>query len=107
MGFDKPDSAHIGSKVEDIAHIMHSGAAGAQLPEVGADIFCLREDLIPLGERFAIDHTNFQMSGPQKIGDQMSPNESTSSRYKDLSILLHISSLYSCLSQRHPHYRRL
>jgi len=73
MGFDKPDSVHIGSKVEDIAHIMRSGTAGAQLPEIGADVFCLGEDLIPLAERFAIDHTNFRMSSPQKIGHQMFP----------------------------------
>jgi hypothetical protein len=68
---------------------MRSGTAGANLPEIGTDIFYLRKDLVPLGEGFAIDYANFRMSGLKKVGHQMSPNEPAASRYEDLSSLLH------------------
>src|SRR6266851_5572687 len=89
MRFDETHPTHIGGKVEGVAHAPCDRTAGADLHEVGANVFNLRKDLVPLGQGLAVYCANVRMPRSDKVGHQMPPNEPTCSCDEDRPGLLH------------------
>jgi hypothetical protein len=85
VGLDKPHAAHIGGKVEDRAHVAHRGAACRQLAQIGTNILCLWEYLMPLGDGFAVYDPDVRTSSTNKIADQMTADKSTAAGDQDLA----------------------